>query len=221
MKNKVLLLCSLVLFISLQNCSSVKVLDSWKSDDVSSVKDNNFLVIARTSNKQGRIAFENEIANNMTASGYKATASFRKFGTMNPDRELTEEESQQFLDLIKNEGFNAIVLTVLKDYQEETRTTQEGGYYVGGNYWNYYPRYYGGFRGYYYHPMAMSTIGTYVEPRTVTSTSKIYIVETTVYDLEKPKENQLVAVVTSKLDNPSGAENTAKDYVKKITKSLN
>ena len=220
MRNNVLILCCLISFVSFYNCSSVKVLDSWKSDDVSTVKDNNFLVIARTSNRQGRIAFENEIVDDMRASGFNATASFRKFGSMKPDEELSAEESEQFLNLIKNEGFNAIVLTVLKDYKEETRTTQEGGYYVGGNYWNYYPRYYGGFRGYYYHPMAMSTLGNYVEPYTVTSTSKIYVVETTVYDLERPKENQLVAVVTSKLDNPSGAESTAKDYVKKITKSL-
>jgi hypothetical protein len=68
--------------------------------------------------------------------------------------------------------------------------------------------------------MAYPTIGNYVEQTTTTSTSKLYIVETTVYDLEKEGENQLVAVVTSQIDNPESAGATAKDYVKKITQSL-
>jgi hypothetical protein len=66
----------------------------------------------------------------------------------------------------------------------------------------------------------MSTLGNYVEPTTTTSTSKIYVVETTVYDLDKTGEEQLVAVVTSKLDNPESASEIARDYVNKITKSL-
>lgn len=202
------------------NCSSVKVLDAWKSDTVGAVKDNNFLVIARTNDKQVRIAFENEMVSRMSKSGFSSTASFTKFPSFDIDRKPTEADVEKFVELIKKDGFNGIVLTVLKDYQEETRITTEGGYYAGGNYWGYYPRYYGGFRGYYYHPASMSTLGNYVEERSTTSTSRIYIVETTVYDLEKSGEDQLMAVVTSKLDNPESASGIAKDYVKKITKSL-
>ncbi|MBO3115138.1 hypothetical protein J4050_00170 [Winogradskyella sp. DF17] len=220
MKKITIVLCCLIGVLSLQNCSSVKVLDAWKSDTVSSVKDNNFLVIARTSDKQARIAFENEIVSSMGKSGFSATPSFSKFASMNPERRPTEDEVNQFIDMIKKEGFNGIVLTVLKDYQEETRVTTDGGYYAGGNYYGYYPRYYGGFYGYYRHPMSMSTLGNYVEPTTTTSTSKIYVVETTVYDLDKTGEEQLVAVVTSKLDNPESASEIARDYVNKITKSL-
>jgi hypothetical protein len=195
-------------------------MDSWKSDNVDAVKDNNFLVVTRTKNKQGRIAFENEIVRQMTASGYKATASFSKFGNLNPNEKPSAEGDKQIIEMLKREGFDGVVLTVLKDYQEETRVQTDGGYYAGGTYMGYYPRYYGGFGGYYYHPMAYPTMGNYVQETTTTSTSRIYIVETTIYDLNAPEENQLMAVVTSQIDNPENAGDTAKDYVNKITKSL-
>ncbi len=65
------------------SCSSVKVLDSWKSDRIPEVKDNNFLIVARANNMQARIAFENEIVRQMESNGYQATASFAKFENMN------------------------------------------------------------------------------------------------------------------------------------------
>ena len=61
MKKYGLLIVMIASAFLFQNCSTVKVMDSWKSDELGQIKDNNFLVVARTDNKQGRIAFENEI----------------------------------------------------------------------------------------------------------------------------------------------------------------
>lgn len=213
----------IVLFASaflLQNCGSVKVLDSWKSDNVGNVKDNNFLVVARTANKQARIAFENEIVKQMSSKGYQATASFTKFPNMNPDQEPSEERQKMIREILENEGFDGVVLTVLKDYNEETRVDKSGGYYAGGYYGNYYAPYYGGFYGYYYHPYSYSTMGAYVPETTTVSTNKIYTVETVIYDLTRGEEDQLITVVTSQIDNPSSASDTASEYVEKITKAL-
>lgn len=220
MKKTLILVLLFSFGLTLQNCSSTKVLDSWKSDEVSILKNNTFLVVARTDNKQARISFESEIAKQMEAKGYKATPSFSKFGDMNPNAEPTEESQERLKQLLKNEGFDGVVLTVMKDYQEETRLDKDGGYYAGGNYYGYYPRYYGGFYGYYAHPMSMTTLGIYVPETITTRTSKIYILETTVYDLNASGEEQLKAVVTTKLDNPESASKTASEYVKKITASL-
>ncbi|MEM6515096.1 MAG: hypothetical protein AAF688_02855 [Bacteroidota bacterium] len=210
----------LIVILFFQACSSVKVMDAWKSDDVSQLKDNNFLVVTRTENQQARIAFENEIVKQMEAKGYKATASFSKFGNFKPNQKKTEQGQKELENMIRNEGFDGVVLTITKDYKEETRVQTDGGYYAGGNYYGYYPRYYGGFYGYFYNPMAYHSTGVYVPETTTTSTSKIYILETTVYDLKKAGENQLVAVVTTELDNPQSATKTAEEYVKKITASL-
>lgn len=220
MKKVFVILICLTLTVSLQNCSSVRVLDSWKTDNISNIKENNFLVVARTDNNQARIAFENEIVQQMEAKGYKATASFSKFGTMKPNDPKSEANEQRLREILKAEGFDGVVLTVMKDYQEETRVQKDGGYYAGGTYYGYYPRYYGGFYGYFYNPMSYHSLGNYVEETTTTSTSRLYILETTVYNLKETGENQLVAVITSQIDNPQTASGAAEEYVKKIAQSL-
>lgn len=215
-KLQIAILClGMVIF---QSCSSVKVLDSWKDDNLADIKNNRFLVVARSHNAQARIAFENEIVAQMKAKGYDAIASYKKFGSLKPSDQESDENKEKLKQVLKQEGFNAIVLTVMKDYKEETRVQKEGGYYAGGNYYGYYPRYYGGFYGYYYHPLSYQTLGNYVEESYTTTTSKIYILETTVYNLEKSSENQLVAVITSQIDNPNSATSAATEYVKEIAK---
>lgn len=220
MKKSISLVLGLTAVLLFSGCSSVKVMNSWKGDNAAAVKDNNFIVIARTSDTQSRIAFENEIVKQLSEKGMKATASFTKFPSLNPDVEVTEERKAEIESTIKKAGFNAVVLTVIKDVQNLTKTTQEGGYYAGGNYYGYYPRYYGGFYGYYHHPMSYSTMGNYVPETYVTSSSKNYILETVIYDLDETNENQLVAVVTSKIEDPEGASKIASQYVKAITKSF-
>ena len=220
MKKIISVLIFAFVVLLLQNCSSVKVLDSWKSDNVSDIKNRNFLVVARSNNKQARLAFENEIVKQMESKGYNATASYAKFGDMKPNEKPSESSNAKIKKLIEGEGFDGVILTVMKDYQEETRLEKEGGYYEGGNYYGFFPRYYGGFYGYYRHPMSMTTLGNYV-PETITElTSKIYILETTVYDLNADDDNQLIAIVTSKIDNPESASEAASSYVKKVSASL-
>jgi len=221
MKKIIYSILSLTAILVLNACSSVKVLDSWKGDNVNTINDKNILVIARTDNNQARIAFENEIVKQLTASGKKATASFTKFPNINHDKTVTEQKQEMILEILKNEGFNAVVLTVIKDYQEQTQTVTDGGYYAGGNFNNYYPAYYGGFNGYYHNPYSYSTYGNYVPATTTTYETKTYVLETVAYNLDEPEGKQLVTVVTSKIEDPSNVTNTAEDYVKAITKSLN
>ncbi|GAA4886242.1 hypothetical protein GCM10023311_06460 [Flaviramulus aquimarinus] len=220
MNKTTLSLICISIFLSFSSCSSVKVLDSWKNDRITNIKDNNFLVVARANNPQARIAFENEIVSQMESNGYQATASFSKFGNMKPNEPKSETNKEKLQEILKLEGFNAVILTVMKDYQEETRLEKEGGYYAGGNYYGYYPRYYGGFYPYFYNPLSYHTLGNYVEESYSTSTSKLYILETTIYNLDESGENQLVAVITSKIDNPQTASGAAKEYVKEISKKL-
>mgnify|MGYP000895413067 FL=1 len=110
-----------------------------------------------------------------------------------------------------------MVLTVIKDMREATKTVTEGGYYAGAT---RYPRYYRGFYGYYYNPMSYSTFGNYVPETTTTYTTKTYVLETVAYNLNENDDKQLVAVVTSQISNPSNVTKVAKEYVKAITKSF-
>ena len=219
MKTIAQLILSITLILVFTGCSSVKVLSSWEADDVGSIKDNNFIVIARTDNNSARIAFENEIVKQLSEKGMKATASFTRFPKLNPDQKISDEKRREIISILENEGYNAVVLTVVKDVENLTKTTQDGGYYAGGSY-GYYPSYYGGFRNYYYNPMSYSTIGNYVPGTTTTTTSKNYVLEPVIYNLEEPENKQLVAVVTSKLEDPENASSTAKEYVNAVMKSL-
>lgn len=210
----------IVAVLLLNSCSSIKVLNSWKADNINDVKDNNMLVIARTDNMSARIAFENEIVNELTARGMKATASFSKFSKLNPDQEITEETEGKIKSIIKENGFNSVVLTVIKEKQELSKTVTDGGYYAGGTYYGYYPRYYNGFYGYYRNPMSYSTLGNYVPQTSTTYTSNNYILETVIYNLDEADDKQLVAVVTSKLEDPENPSKSSKQYVKAIAKSF-
>jgi hypothetical protein len=220
MKKSIYIIFGLIFVLMLNACSSVKVLNSWKADNTEAVKDNNFLVIARTENTPARIAFENEIVQQLTDRGMKATASFTKFPKLNPDQEVTDERKAEILSILESEGFNAVVLTVVKEVEDISSTTQDGGYYAGGNYYGFYPRYYGGFYGYYHNPMSYSTLGNYVPTSFTTTTTHNFVLETVIYNLDETEENQLVAVVTSRIEDPSNASDAAKQYVKAITKSF-
>lgn len=222
MDNRILFIS--IILIASTGCSSVKVLDAWKGDNVNTIDNENILVIARTENQLARVSFEKEIARQIRAQGHNATESHIKFPGHKPDHKLSEEEIEALKKEIQDAGFNGVFVSVLKDLQETTRVTEEGGYYTGGYtggpYGSYYPGYYGGFYGYYGNAMSYSTYGNYVPPTISTQTSKTYILETVAYNLTQPEDKQLVIVVTSKVDNPQNVSATAKEYAKAIAKAL-
>ena len=149
----------------LGSCSSIKVVDSWKADNINSLSGAKILVIARSDDMVSRQRFEQEIAERLRADGIDATESYKKFPSMKQNQELSEEQIAQRVQIIKNEGFKGVVLTVLKDKSKEIVTSETGGYVSGGYYPSYYGGYYGGFGGYYgrvYSPYGYGYGGTYV-----------------------------------------------------------
>lgn len=220
MKKIISLFTFCALLLSFVSCSTVRVVDSWKGDNISSLRGKRILVIARTANDQARIAFEEEISKKMRESGLDATESFKKFPKLTPDKQLTQEQIEMVKSIIQGEGYDGVVLSVLKDVQEATRVESDGGYYAGASYSSYYPMYYGGFYGYYSHPMSYSSYGNYVPSSTTVRTSKTFVLETVAYNLDQPETNQLVAVVTSKVEDPDSVYDTAEDYAKAIAKGL-
>lgn len=220
---------SLILFgfaIILSSCSGVKVLDSWQGDNLTTVVDKNILVIARTDNPQARRAFEEAMANELRSEGLKAVESYLKFPDYSHGTKSDEEKAKNRLqELIEKEGFHGILITVVKDYSEAIVTEESGGYYAGASYggyggYGYYPGYYGGFYGYYHNPMSYSSYGSYVPSTSTTRVSKTYIIETLIYNLDQPKDKQLIGLITSKVVDPSSLTKTAKEYSKAIFKSL-
>jgi hypothetical protein len=225
MKNKYYLILLTFTFIFLQNCSSTKVVDAWKAEPsvIDLFKTKNVLVIARTANNQARLAFELEIANALRDRGVKVTESYRKAPKIYPNKEISEERVALIKSLMESEGFNAVVLTVIKDKQETVRTSSSG-IYVGASYGNYYPGYYGSFYNYYSYPYAYgsyyNSFGGYIPTSNSTYVETKYVLETVAYNLDEPTESQLVAVVTANLDDPKEAYKTAEKYVELMLEHL-
>ncbi len=223
MKNTSILI--MLLAFVLQSCSSVKVVSSWKAEQkhIDEFKKKNILVIARTANDHARYAFEIEITNQLRAKGFKVTESYRKAPKIYPHKEMSEERLALIKSLLKSEGFDGIVITVIKDKTQSTQTTTNGIYF-GASYSNYYPGHYGSFYNYYAYPYAYgsyyNSFGGYIPTSTSTRTYTDYVLETVAYNLDETADQQLVAVVTTNIDDPKDAYKTAEKYVEQIMKSL-
>jgi len=199
------------------SCGGVKVVDAWKSPDVAEARDGHFLIVARTANETNRIAFEREIADALIARGIKATPSYSKFPPLKPDTEMTEERKAMIKKILEDEGFNSVVVTSLKDVKE--RTTTSNGYYYNDPWNNFYPGYYGGFYSYYFYPVYSVNVNLSGGGPS-TYTSKTYYLETVAFNLDAEEENQLLAVVTTTVEDPKEAYKTANKYTEEIMKAL-
>tara|TARA_B100000809_G_scaffold32497_1_gene28377 strand:+ start:51402 stop:52061 length:660 start_codon:yes stop_codon:yes gene_type:complete len=217
MKKITLVLTVAISTFILSSCgSTVEVVNAWKSDKLSTLKDANILVITRTEENKNRGAFEEQMVAYLKKKNIKASTSYMKIPIFDAQRVYSDEEKQELVDNIKKMGFDAIILTSLKKRTEKTVVTQTGGYYSGGNYNGMYPQYYGGFNGYYNH----RGYETYVPSETYTDVQASFILETVFFNLNLSSTEQLVAVVTSAVEDPATVYVASQDYVKEIAKSL-
>jgi hypothetical protein len=222
----------LTISILLNSCSSsINVVNKWTADNSVSLKDKNILVIARAANEKVRMAFEDEMAKQLREKGFNATESYKKHPELKTDEKMTDERKAKIKKILEDEGYNSIVLSILKDKLENVKSTEEGGYYAGQSLKSYYPPYipvysydfysgYGFSSGYLYNTKTYQDYGTYVEPTVETETTNSYVLETLAYNLELAEDKQLVAYVTTRIDEPDNYNIAAKVNAKKILASF-
>ena len=232
MKKLKQILLILLAVITISSCGGIKVTDSWTADELGGFKSKKILVIARTDDMVSRQRFEQEMAAKFRDAGFDVTESYKKFPNMKHNVKRTEEEVEQVVQIIMNEGFHGIILTVMKDKSTELVTSETGGYTSGGYYGGYggmgygyggMGGYYGGFGGYYgraYSPYGYGYGGTYVPSETRTYTSETYHLETVIYNLDLEDGKQLVSVTSVDVTDPSSASKTAPKYSEAVAKAL-
>lgn len=199
--------------------TSVKVTDAWQADDIDEAREEQYLVIARVDDQVGRQRFEQEIANKLREGGIKAVESYKQYPSLNILMQLTDEEIDRWVAGIQQEGFNGIVLTVIKDEKSETRTSTSGvgvGYYPG--YYDGYG-YFGDYFGSVYSPYGYT--GAYVPVSQRTYTSEKYLLESVAYDLERERNKQLIAAVSVEITDPKSAAEVAPKYADKVFAQFN
>lgn len=236
MKNILYSITSLILVLSIYGCSSsINVVNHWESENANDLSKKKILVITRTPDAKARATFEDELAKQLKSNGINAEASHIKYPNFKPNAELTEEGKAKIKSILDKEGYGGVVLTVLKDKLKNVKSTEEGGYdggqSIGAYYPPYIPVYSYGFYGGYYSPYSFSSsylyntktydqYGVYVEREVETQTSFSFVLESLVYDLGLDEKKQLVAYVTTKIDEPDNINVAAKNYTKKVLESF-
>lgn len=214
MKTGIKILGIITILIGCVGCSSVKVVDGWEDKKMSDLKNKSVLVINKTEDNIVRATFENNIVELLSEKGYKSLESYKMFPSFNLNEPINDSQLSDFKKELKQLGIHIILMTSLKDVKTYTETSTHTTAHIRRYPLTYYRR---GFYSNFYSPY--QTI--YLHPVTeVTSSKKEYILETQVFDLTEPENEQLLAATITKIDNPKTLQNASKDFSKRIVQTF-
>ncbi|AUS06827.1 hypothetical protein [Pseudotamlana carrageenivorans] len=217
MKLSIYKLLTLATIFILSGCSSVQEVNHWTSGNAATIKSKNVLVIVKVKNQDIRAAYEDQITKQLKAEKIKATSSYKQYPDINSSDSVSKEAVSKIKEKLTQDGFNGVVFSRVIGVEEISKTTASGGYEAGATLNSYSNLYNIGFFGFYSSPLPSPSFKGVYEPVEVnTQTAKIYVLETVVYNLDLPQKEQLVASVTSKIDNLETGHNLAKNYAKTI-----
>ncbi|MCW5515694.1 hypothetical protein [Muriicola sp. Z0-33] len=202
----------------LSGCSSTKLANSYKPDNIGSVGDKKIIVVSRTPQDDVRKGYERAISKELRAVGFNATASHLVFPDLKPLTNKTVERIAQTISKFRDEGYDILLLTSLKDVNEQDILRSEEGF---GSLSDYYGNKYVTLKGYYddvHAPPKLSPLETELEP--ITKKEVTFILEAVTYNLSLPVEQRLLSVVTTEITNPNSASSVKKGFAKAIAKEI-
>ncbi len=206
MKNVFRVLGILTVFL-LTSCSTVKVTDVWEGSKSLDLDKKKILVVSKTDKKSVRLRFENNLTSLLNENNLTAISSFQKFPDLDPMKK-TDNDKALVKRLLEND-IQIVILSQLidsKNYRETIETNTPIA-----RFHTYYDPRYRRFRGFYtYHNNY-----TYHE-----YTGIKHIIETIIYDLTLPKNEQLVSIISLEVDNPKSISTTSSDFAKQIVKNI-
>jgi len=205
----------------LTSCSSFKIIKTYKSETANEMQNKKILVVARSTKKDARVAYEDAITNKLVSSGYNATASYKKYPDFKPNTKVSDDQKQHIRAILVKDGYNGVVLTLLKSIEVNSRELGAEHYdapviYGGAS----MPFVYGGFYAYWDLPGTYSVDQVALKQEGTTITSKLYTLETVIYNLDKEDDKQLEAWITASIENPDNVINTAPTYANSIAKGF-
>ena len=158
------------------------------------------LVVAKAKDKTARIAFENQVVNDLSAQGVNALSSINVIKTESFNKELTDADLDKLRQTIIEAGFDGVVVTNLINAQQYTDVNP------GDMNTAYVPARYGRFGRYYrVYPVTYWEADTY-------ETGVEYTLESCLYDLREETEDNLQWVGRFKVKNPSDLMKTIEKY---------
>lgn len=187
------------------NCSSTKMIDSWKSSEYTNYQPKKVLIVGMTDNLTARKIFEQNLKNEFMSRGIEAVESYDVFGRAFMDSKQTEEQINQEVNRLVGEGYDSVFISAVKGVDE--KTSYSGDQFVTGYYWRRFGRYYYRYQDVYFQP------GYYKD-------YKVYHIEASLYNLKLNNDKSLVWVASYNIVDPNSINTTVNDYVETIIESL-
>ena len=199
---KIILLLSIVV---LSGCSSIRVVDSWKNEDVLFFKPQKLLIVGVTDNLTARKIFESALKEEFQKRNINAFESSEFMDISFTDSKKTEEEINSMISGLTDKGFDAVIISAVKGVDDKRNYSR--GYYTIDYRWRR-------FRGYYYYYQDI-----YYNPEYY-SEYKIYHVETSIYNINEDDDTSLIWVGALDLVDPQNISKTVDGYVTAIITKL-
>ena len=187
------------------NCSSTRMVDSWRSQEYNNYIPKKVLIIGVTENLTARKKFESQLSKELINRGIEAVESYNVFKPTFTSLKQTEEDIEKEVGKIYNNGFDAILISAVKGVDEKTAYT--GDWFRTDYYWRRFGRYY-----YFYQDVYFDR-GYY-------NKYNIYNIESSLYNLKENNDKSLVWVASYNVVDPSSINTIVNDYVQSIIKSL-
>ncbi|MFI1743086.1 hypothetical protein [Thalassobellus sediminis] len=220
---KVTLLLVLVLFVT--NCASVKLANSWHSENFDTTKTRKILVVARDNDMDVRTSYENAMVSNLKEEGVDAVSAFEMFPALKENKNRKQEEIEALVESFKSNGINAIMLTALKDTNiEESQPKSTSFSPVStanvGMYGISFTDYYNVHSIEYISRGLKPVYNDSQDAGTTRLSSTTYILEAIVYDLTLANKKQLVGVFEIEITDPSSGKQVLNKFTTLISKQF-
>lgn len=194
-----------VLGLVFAGCSSIQLVENWKSPDIVIFDAYKVLVVGMTQNEEAREEFETKLTKEFEKRDIEAMRSLDLFDVEFTSSEKSEEEIDAVEDLLIARDFDAILFTKVTGY-ENKKTFRKNISEVDGIY--------GRFRDDYLQHQDIYYRDNYYDDLVV------YHAETSLYCICVGKERQLIWRGTIDITDPQDITKTIDDYIKLIVLAL-
>ncbi|WP_299429894.1 hypothetical protein [uncultured Maribacter sp.] len=210
-----ILLLSILLF---SGCSGMKLSNSYKSDSFENLNKKKVLVISRTPLEDIRQEYELEIVAKLKSKGINAVASHIAFPNLKRIDNKTSKRISEVISQFRKEGFDHLLLTSLKDVQEQEVLQKQGGY---SSLNEYYGNKYITLKGYYDDLNAAPRLpAREIEETTNSILLTTYILEAVTYNLSLEEEKRLLSVTTAEVTNPDSGKEVRRAFATILASEL-
>ncbi|WP_299212334.1 hypothetical protein [uncultured Aquimarina sp.] len=197
------------------NCSTIKLIDSWKSEDFQAVKSKRILVAAKSPDSAIQKSFEKAIVSKLKGQDIDAIEMHKVFPSIKDKEQRTTEEVQQILQMFKEKKIEGLLITSLKQTIETNSSSKpergkiqlenkRKGTFTIEDYDNLKDL----------PDLDKLDFDTSVDSKT---TSTTYILESITYDLALEKDRQLVNVCLLDVVDPDAADQVLNAFAKVIS----